>query len=45
MRVYQNGTEINHKTLDASNNWTAEFNNLNKTDPVGEDYEYEVKED
>lgn len=45
VRVYQNGTEINHKTLDASNNWTAEFNNLNKTDPVGEDYEYEVKED
>ena len=45
VRIYQNGTEINHKTLDASNNWTAEFNNLNKTDPVGEDYEYEVKED
>lgn len=45
VRVYQNGTEINHKTLDASNNWTAEFNDLSKTDPVGEDYEYEVKED
>ena len=45
MRVYQNGTEIDHKTLDASNNWTAEFNDLPKTDDLGEKYEYEVKED
>lgn len=45
VRVYQNGTEIDHKTLDASNNWTAEFNDLPKTDDLGEKYEYEVKED
>lgn len=45
VRVYQNGTEINHKALDASNNWTAEFNDLPKTDDLGEKYEYEVKED
>ena len=46
IRVYRNGTKTDyHDTLSASINWTAEFNNLNKTDPVGEDYEYEVKED
>ena len=46
IRVYRNGTKTDyHDTLSASNNWTAEFNNLNKTDPVGEEYEYEVKED
>ena len=45
VKLYQNGTEIDHKTLDASNNWSAEFNDLPKQDDVGEDYEYEVKEE
>ena len=46
VRVYQNGTDTKLKaTLNASNNWTAEFNYLPKTDDLGEKYEYEVKED
>ena len=46
VRIYQNGTDTKLKaTLDASNNWTAEFNDLPKTDDLGEKYEYEVKED
>lgn len=46
VRVYQNGTDTKLKaTLNASNNWTAEFNDLPKMDDLSEKYEYEVKED
>lgn len=43
--LYQNGEKIDNRTLDSSNNWSAEFNDLPKQDDVGEDYEYEVKEE
>lgn len=33
------------QTLSATNNWTVSYEDLNKTDSVGEDYEYEVKEE
>lgn len=46
VKLYRNGTDMQKsQTLSATNNWTVSYENLNKTDSVGEDYEYEVKED
>ena len=46
VKLYQNGKDMEKdQVLNAANNWSAEFNNLPKQDDVGEDYEYEVKEE
>lgn len=46
VKLYRNGTDMQKdQTLSATNNWTVSYEDLNKTDSVGEDYEYEVKED
>lgn len=46
VKLYRNGTDMQKdQTLSAANNWSAEFNDLPKTDDLGEKYEYEVKED
>ena len=46
IKLYRNGTDMQKdQILSAANNWTAEFNDLPKQDDVGEDYEYEVKEE
>lgn len=45
VKLYQNGKYIDQDVLNSSNNWSTEFNDLPKQDDVGEDYEYEVKEE
>lgn len=46
VKLYQNGKDMEKdQVLSAANNWSAEFNDLPKQDDVGEDYEYEVKEE
>lgn len=46
VRLYKNGVDTGQKLeLNASNNWTGEFNNLEKVDPITQkEHNYTVKE-
>ncbi|MGI6117744.1 MAG: Spy0128 family protein, partial [Bilifractor sp.] len=42
--LLRNGTSIKTITLDAGNNWSGSFDNLDKTDSDGNEYTYTVRE-
>jgi len=45
VRLLADGTEIDHATLDGSNEWTHLFEGLNKTTDAGAEIKYTVTED